>query len=54
MRCRGRYVYDVMGSLGGRGLRPGNGGRGGCFWSVCVWGGCRPLGLVSRDLAVMR
>ena len=38
-RCGDSYVYAVMGSLGGRGLRPGNGGRGGCFWSVCVWGG---------------
>ena len=37
VRCRGRYVYAVVGFVGGRDSRPGNVGRGGVFWSVCVW-----------------
>ena len=39
VQCRDRYVYDVMGSLGGRDLRPGSGGWGGDFWGVCGWMG---------------
>ncbi len=39
VRCRDRYVYFVMGSVGGRGLRHGTEGRGGGFWGVCVWVG---------------
>ena len=37
VRCRGRYVYALMGYVGGRGSRPWTVGRGGAFWSVCVW-----------------
>jgi hypothetical protein len=39
VRGRGRYVYVVMGYVGGRGLRAGTEGRGGAFWGVCVWVG---------------
>jgi len=37
VRCKGRCVYDVMEYVGGRGSRIGTVGRGGAFWSVCVW-----------------
>ena len=39
VRCKGRYVYVVMGYVDGSGLRPGTVGRGGAFWGVRVWVG---------------
>ena len=37
VRCKGRYVPDVLKYVGGRSSRHGAVGRGDAFWNVYVW-----------------